>query len=547
MPLELLFEHMHILGAPGTGKSALGIAPLTAQLIRRNDGPVIVLDLKGDMALFNTARLEAEKAGRQFKWFTNKPNRSTYIFNPWRQGYLEQMTLPEILGLFLLSLNLHHGDDYGRAFFGLKSRSLLRDVLRQALDLESGARRRGSRPPRAPQSFADLERLIRETGGVDQQAGEHLLHVLQTLVDFPQLNLSPLDRESPLAVENAIHMPDVIHGKQVVYFYLQALTDMVSAGEIARLAMYAALSAAVAYREDTGMKPRVYLLADEAQILMAQNIANVLAQAREYGLACILCHQTLSQLNPPGGVDLRDLVLSCTSVKQFWSARNPDQKDHISKISGEVAYYSAAWDQFAHHVDRGQIGRQYAAAHPEEQPYVRVGETVGPRLTAQDIEDYSRQPNTSIMSIERNAGLACFEGAFPVHMDWMMSKAEFDRRNLQMGWPEPTDETIVTAGSWPKYEAAYADGSSNSSHQEEVDGGAERPTGESAEPSSTTPRHFEQSESKKGNTKRRRKKRSTSVPTNEPSCSSVADDNRQEVLDKLERLRSDVDRRRKEP
>ena len=213
---------------------------------------------------------------------------------------------------------------------------------------------------------------------------------------------------------------------------------------------YSALTAAVAYRDETGRKPRVYVIVDEAQHLIAQNIANVLAQAREYCVACILAHQSLSQLNPPGGVDLRELVLSCTSVKQFWSARDPGLKDHISKISGEVAYYSASWDQFKHRVRCGEVGRQYAASHPGEQMYIRISETVGPRLTSQDIEDYSRQPNTSILSIERNAGLSCFQGAFPVHMDWMMSEDEYRRRNLEVEWPAPSDETIVTKGVWPK-------------------------------------------------------------------------------------------------
>ena len=451
VPIELLFEHVHILGAPGTGKTILGLAPLTTQLIRRNDGPVVVLDLKGDMSLFNTVRWEAETAGRTFKWFTNKPYRSTYVFNPWRQSYLERLTLQEILGLFLLSLNMHHGDDYGRAFFGMKARTLFQDALKEALDLEKSSRRSRRRRADLPESFVDLEAMVRQLARSDEEyrAGEHLVHVLQSLIDFPQLNMSPSQDWRKPAVSHAIHMSEVVHEKQVVYFWLQALMDVTSVAEIARLVLYSALTAAVAYRDETGQKPRVYVIVDEAQHLIAQNIANVLAQAREYCVACILAHQSLSQLNPPGGVDLRELVLSCTSVKQFWSARDPGLKDHISKISGEVAYYSASWDQFKHRVRSGEVGRQYAASHPGEQMYIRISETVGPRLTSQDIEDYSRQPNTSILSIERNAGFSCFQGAFPVHMDWIMSEDEHRRRNLEVAWPDASDETIVTQGVWP--------------------------------------------------------------------------------------------------
>ena len=406
------------------------------------------------MALFNTVRLEAEARGRKFKWFTNKPYRSTYIFNPWKQSYLERLTLPEILGLFLLSLNLHHGDDYGRAYFGMKLRTFLQDALKEALDLENDDV--GSRNGVGPESFVDLERMLRELSqsSDEYRQADHLLHVLQSLLDLPQLNMTTGQQAGKAAVENAIHMPEVVREKQVVYFSLQSLMDITTVSEIARLALYSALSAAVAYRDETGSKPRVYLFADEAQILIAQNIANVLAQAREFQVACILAHQTLSQLNPPGGVDLRELVLSCTSIKQFWSARDPNQKDYISKISGEVGYYSASWDQFKHRVQNGEIGRQYAASHPGEQMYIRVSESVGPRLTSQDIEDYSRQPNTSILAIERNAGFSCFQGAFPVHMDWIMSEDAYRHRNLELGWPDDSEETITTQGVWPKRESA---------------------------------------------------------------------------------------------
>ena len=451
IPGSMLLEHVHILGGTGTGKTALGISPLMIQLIRRREGPVMVLDLKGDNALFHTARIEAEAAGRKFKWFTNIPGRSTYVFNPWRQAYLEGMAIQEILGLFLLSLNLHHGDDYGRQYFSLTCRTLFQDSLKWALDLENSARQRGSGGHEVPQSFVELEHKIRDLVQSDDEyrAGQQLLHVLKTLVDFPQLNMTPARNPHEPAVQHAIHMPDVIRDNQVVYFFLQALTDVTSVAEIARLAVYSMLSAAVAYREETGQTPRISIITDEAQHLIAMNIANVLAQAREHGVGCIMAHQSMSQLNPPGGVDLRDLFLSCTNVKQFWSTRDPKLKEYISSISGEVNYLTASWPQYASDVSRGVFGRQFAAPKPEEAPVVQIAEASGPRLTNQDLEDYSRQANTSILTIERNLDMCCFQGAFPVHMDWVMPAADYQDRRLKMPWPADSEETIVTQGVWP--------------------------------------------------------------------------------------------------
>ena len=99
---------------------------------------------------------------------------------------------------------------------------------------------------------------------------------------------------------------------------------------------------------------------------------------------------------------------------------------------------------------RGEIGRQFATSHPNEPMYIQVSEQVGPRLTSQDIEDHSREDNTSIVTIERNAGFSCFQGAFPVHMDWLMSKNEYQRRSKEIPWPAESDETIVVESDWPK-------------------------------------------------------------------------------------------------
>ena len=63
-------QHYHLTGDTGSMKSSLVAGPLAAQLMARNDCSVVVLDLKGDMALFETCRVEAQRAGLPFSWFT---------------------------------------------------------------------------------------------------------------------------------------------------------------------------------------------------------------------------------------------------------------------------------------------------------------------------------------------------------------------------------------------------------------------------------------------------------------------------------------------
>ena len=476
---ELLLEHMHITGATGSGKTSLGVVPLIQKLIR-NGEPCLILDLKGDDAMFHTAKLEAEESGQEFKWFTNLTDRSTYIFNPFVQEHLKSLTVADVTGFFIASLNMHHGLDYGRAYFSIMARTYLQHALKRSLGMERTARGIGAvkQSSKAIRSFEDLYDVLKEIAAThdEYKAASHLAHVIRNLADHPQLNLAAgpsSDPEHQAAIDAAIHMPEVIAKKQVAYFYLSPTFDATSVAEMARLAIYAALSAAVAHREKTGQRARIFLICDEAQLIIGQNISNVLAQARSHGVGCILAHQTMSQLNPPGGVDLRDLVLNCTAVKQFWAARDPNTREYISKISGEVTNYAASWTQLKRRVLGNEIGRCFASGTTEEPITINVSEQIGPRLSSQDIENYGRRPNTSIMAIHRNQGYSCYDGAFPVVTPWPMPKSEYKKRSNEIPWPEKTDETIVVKPDWDPDRFATVDGSdtgvADKTAQEQVD------------------------------------------------------------------------------
>lgn len=444
---DLLFEHMHILGATGSGKTALGLTPLVIQLIRKQDGPVLILDNKGDNAYFQTVKLEAEKAGRTFKWFTNRPHHSTYVFNPFLQKHLDNLSLQEILGLTIQSLNLHHGDDYGRAWFTISSRMLLKKGFLEAVSDKTASTELQFGPI---ESFQDLHEIIEQLVQQDEkqfQAGQHLKFLVESLAQFEQLNLSPSRSLNQTALENAIHMPDVIQNNEVIYFSLVGALDLSSVAEIARLAIFSALAACINHRETTGERPRFYCVIDEAQTVIGQNIQMVLAQAREHGLACILSHQTMSQLNPPGAVDLRELVMSCTTVKQYFSARDPFLKNYISESSGQVPYYTRSWDQLKDRALNDELGPEYACG-PQSDMRISISETVGPRLTLEDIEDINRHPNQSVLMVERNSGYSCFHGAFPLQTDWPFTKEEHQRRNFELSWPESSEETLTVTTSW---------------------------------------------------------------------------------------------------
>ena len=450
---SLLCEHAHILGAPGSGKTSRSLMPLQIQLIRRGDGPVIIFDLKGDMALFNTARIEAERAGRKFKWFTNMANRSTYVFNPWDPEVLSKMTVQEILGLVTQSLNLYHGDDYGAGWFSANTRILLKRAIEQTLHTKAvSGRLFASEPP--IESYGDLHKILKKlaTDNNEFKAAQHLAFIVEQLASYPQLNLAPRSNGSDPSVRHAIHMPEVIRENQVIYFYLPGAFDASAAGEIVRLALFTLLAAARDYREEHGHPCRADVIIDEAQVIVAKNIENILAQARSYGVACIMAHQSMNQLNPSGGADLRELFMNCTTIKQFFTARDPWLMRYIAEMSGQTKYYHLGYETGYDPVAENDVSL-WRANFRDGQILAQVSEEYGPRLSTADIIDYSQNPAMSMVSIGGDSAICPYHGWFPMQTSWPISYREYCRRQSEIPWPEANEETITVASDWPTDDA----------------------------------------------------------------------------------------------
>ena len=230
IPMTLFNQHAHLLGGSGAGKTGLGLATLTAQMIKQNDGPVIIIDGKGDNAFFQSVKKWCEEDKRKFKWFTTSAEKSTYLFNPLGQAAINKFSLPEVVGFFLTSLNLFHGTDYGRGWFTQAGKTALTEAAK--------LKRAGEHKPATLELFCrHLEAMMLDKQELAKSA-KHVLYMLQTLAEFPQLNNAVAGRTSDEkkpphpACKHAIDMLEVIKKKQVVYFSFDSLTDQSSAGAV---------------------------------------------------------------------------------------------------------------------------------------------------------------------------------------------------------------------------------------------------------------------------------------------------------------------------
>jgi len=440
---KVLSEHVYIVGDTGSGKTALGIMPILIQLLRGNAAPgstpeapkltepppLVIIDLKGDPALFHTVREESlrrrQAAGitdeadprYAFRYFTPSPHQSSHVFNPFDSMKSEVRTDIQLCNLLLDSLNLNHGEGYGRSYYSRRSRMLLYQALTHRDD-QSG------RPTSIAELNEKLQRFMRGKGDIEhieaEFASQHdtfeLLATIRTLAEYPRLanSTTNIDRST------CIFMPDVLEHRQVAYFWLPAALESISVREIAKLALYSMLTAAIDRGSDPKRSARqAYLVIDEFQRIAGENFKIVLEQARSFGISAILANQTQQDLRTPD-VDLRPTVHSNTRMKMYFSVTDPNDERELSEASGE---------EIAEFVTRTLGGSSGGGTYAWQQ-------SLKPRLTRNDIMSASDHPNDLILKVSRGAGYTQFAGMpMVVRTTYAMSEPEYKQRKREP-WPE---------------------------------------------------------------------------------------------------------------
>lgn len=390
---DTVSEHCYIVGETGSGKTALGITPLLMQLIRghrdKEGGttpppPIVVLDLKGDGALYET--LKAESAARReaegiadddpryaFKVFTPERGRASHYFNPFQSLESEARSDVQLCEVLLESLSLNHGEGYGRSYYSRKSRMLLYEAI--TLDRER------------PKDLEELYERLKRLGKRDDYARDtfELVATAHAISRYKKLaTAGNLDDATA-----AINMRDVLEHRQVVYFWLPAAIESISVREIGKLALFCYLTAAID-RQRAGEEDRqAYLVIDEFQRLAGENFKVVLEQARSFGLSAILANQSVADLKGHD-VDLRPTVQTNTRTKLYFGVTDVGDIQALSEASGsEIATIQAETQGWS---PQGATGG------------MTWTQALKPRLTTNDILAVGDHPLELIVQVSRGAG-----------------------------------------------------------------------------------------------------------------------------------------------
>ena len=152
-----------------------------------------------------------------------------------------------------------------RAWYSVVARILLKRALEMAVSLGmagtpgiGGRRSAPSDSSAVIESFVDLERFVLQAAGDSDEfhAAQHLAFVIESLVDFRQLNLAPRLAPNHPALEHAVDMPEVLREKQVIYFYLAGALDNAAVGQEVDHLLLAQRRRDVACRDRSGLDSR---------------------------------------------------------------------------------------------------------------------------------------------------------------------------------------------------------------------------------------------------------------------------------------------------
>lgn len=340
IPRQQLHSHVHLTGATRAGKTTI-LASFIVQLIRGSDEatsrsevlggppPILIVDPKGDLGLYHTARIEANKRGQRFHSFVATASlRSGHIdiF-----GTIMRITTnpDEIAGLLARALDLHHGAGYGKSHFGRANNNLIARTAEQLGQAVKECQDGGA----GGLSFALLIEKLKKMAGRDGGGASEAVNALEPLARMDRL--WPRTGASP---EDAIDLWRVVEERQVVYVYADQFGGTRNL-DVMRIVIFL-MNAVCQKRKEQAKDRRVYAVIDEFKDVLSTNLGTVISTAAGNGLSLLMANQSVAQLRS-GDIDVAAELSSNVNLRIFLTADSAEDIEDIQRLSGESPQWFA--------------------------------------------------------------------------------------------------------------------------------------------------------------------------------------------------------------
>lgn len=434
---EIYDQHFHVLGDTGASKTSLGIAPTAMQLIARGNSSVVIVDLKGDKALFQLCQREAKHAQLRFRWVSNEVGSSSFVFNPFLQAHNQRLSVHQFVDELLQGLSLDYGIAYGAGYFTAMNQIVLTTLLKHV----------------RVRSFRELDRYLQNQRfyakighAEDWSHARHLGALVSRLAATEAVNVIPgMYPAQPEVQAQAIDALNVFEEPQVVYLSLRSSVESSNAPAIARLFLWSMFSAASQAKRPEHQ--RVYFCVDEFQQLLSDGIKLIFEQFRDLGGTIIAAHQTAGQLLRQG-TDFGETVDSCTAVKQVYRASNLDALERLEKLAGNRLGKVAHWVQ-PYEPAAGDLVDRLDEFYADE-GLVNVRQTELPALDRQRMLKISSQRLASLIRFTFGSGYTQFAGAsVPIVSQYPIS-FQLYKDSRKLSWPTAPGAFVVPAAPMPR-------------------------------------------------------------------------------------------------
>ncbi len=411
---ELLFQHSHVLGATGTNKSSMGLAPHIEQILSFPDTSVVIIDLKSDTPeLYHAANSAMQKYRSdmtQFgplKMFSLENDTGTHVYNPFlTHGWTDLSTLART-DVLCAACGLSYGFEYGKSFFTSSNSAVIREANLANPDAMSFR-----------QLHSDVTRLLKDDSDALlpelRRAGVHSMEVIGRMASYEALNVVPSSGYSDEALDSQIQLVDFFKKPSAAYFRLPSTTASIGAPSIARLVLFFLIIAA----KKAERKTKVHVVIDEFQRMASENLDQILQLARSHDIALVLANQSLSDLQATSTKIFHAVNGNC-AIRQWFSVNSLSDIESLQKQMGTHEEVQVTTTR----TDKG-TNWSYKTDHV-------------PRARTTDLHTISENPNLSVLQITGSGrAYARYRGVpFACYSDYHISKAEFERRK-KLGWPD---------------------------------------------------------------------------------------------------------------
>lgn len=408
--------HLWVQGRTRCGKTSNTIAPLinqttddyldeSGQLCR---DAVVVLDLGGDQGLFHLTRdiTLSRGASRRFRFLSLQPDEDWDYFDPFQSIPADSRNAIRFANLLIEALNAESGLVYGGSYFTGQNLAALLNVARRLVQP-------GQPPPTLRQVAAYLDAKRKSIKDADM-----IRMAFNFLLEYEQLQpgtWTPSDR--------CIDMARVLNDGEVVYFFTPTLGEATTARQIAGLALYTLVNAAMRRAREGRPLRRCYVFIDEWQELAGRSFGALLAQAAKFGITFVLANQSTEQLRNRD-MALDQVVRDNTTVKQIYTVSNQLDVEALQLYSGE------------HEVS--MHGRSFGNLTTT----VSDREIIRPRLDLNEILEVSATRGQSWVVIDDGEG---FRPPVPVQGHHVTTKAVFDANSRRPLPRRPVPATPLPA------------------------------------------------------------------------------------------------------